>query len=163
MSDERAPIDMLLWCPVCHAPHVDAPDGAWTNPPHKSHLCHGCGTIWRPADVATNGVAAIETKGGADTWPRDEPTRSYDLTRPPDDERALLFGQMQTLGAGHSSMAFVRAALDSAAIAVAFLAADRAAADAVIAALLPDMKRTMSDNWDVVREARAQAGDAGRA
>src|SRR5574340_600312 len=24
----------------------------WDNPPHRSHLCHGCGHIWRPADVA---------------------------------------------------------------------------------------------------------------
>ena len=40
----------------------------WTNPPHKSHLCHCCGTIWRPSDVPTNGVASIKTKGKADTW-----------------------------------------------------------------------------------------------
>lgn len=41
---------------------------AWDNPPHKSHLCHGCGIIWRPADVPTNGVAEIKTKGENDTW-----------------------------------------------------------------------------------------------
>lgn len=41
---------------------------AWDNPPHKSHLCHGCGLIWRPADVPTNGVAVIKTKGQNDTW-----------------------------------------------------------------------------------------------
>ncbi len=45
---------------------------AWNNPPHKSHLCliedGGCGTIWRPADVPTNGVAQIKTKGEKDTW-----------------------------------------------------------------------------------------------
>lgn len=41
---------------------------AWDNPPHKSHLCHGCGIIWRPADVPTNGVAAIKTHGEKDTW-----------------------------------------------------------------------------------------------
>lgn len=40
----------------------------WTNPPHRSHLCHHCGCIWRPADVPTNGVAHIETKGKVDTW-----------------------------------------------------------------------------------------------
>lgn len=45
----------------------------WTNPPHKSHLCHGCGTIWRPADVPTNGVATVQTRGKADTWPMEPP------------------------------------------------------------------------------------------
>lgn len=45
-------------------------DVAWLNPPHRSHLCHRCGTIWRPADVPTNGVRAIGTKGEKDTWPK---------------------------------------------------------------------------------------------
>lgn len=71
------PIDMILHCPACHMQHIDAPEcnfpdklaaaqGLWTNPPHRSHLCHGCGHIWRPADVPTNGVAAIKTKGKSD-------------------------------------------------------------------------------------------------
>lgn len=53
-----APIDMVLYCPKCGEQHIDAPiycdhvrrsctdvgcSGPWTNPPHKSHLCHGCG------------------------------------------------------------------------------------------------------------------------
>lgn len=74
---QRAPIDMLLFCPVCGLQHIDKPDEdthtasdgtetRWDNPPHRSHLCHGCGHIWRPADVATNGVAAIKTRGKAD-------------------------------------------------------------------------------------------------
>lgn len=45
----------------------------WNNPPHKSHFCRpadgGCGNTWRPADVPTNGVAEIKTKGENDTWP----------------------------------------------------------------------------------------------
>jgi len=63
-------IDMLLWCPTCHAQHIDKPEphANWTNPPHRSHKCHACGTIWRPADVPTNGVAAIATRGEADTF-----------------------------------------------------------------------------------------------
>lgn len=78
---EMLPIDMVLFCPNCQEPHIDAPDpldpypityekyaNRWTNPPHRSHLCHACGYIWRPADVFTNGVAAIKTKGKAD-WP----------------------------------------------------------------------------------------------
>lgn len=72
------PIDMVLFCPNCGKQHIDAPDdhpelrdihkAPWTNPPHRSHLCHECGCIWRPADVPTNGVAAITTKGQKDTW-----------------------------------------------------------------------------------------------
>lgn len=30
----------------------------WKNPPHKSHKCHNCNLIWRPANVATIGVPA---------------------------------------------------------------------------------------------------------
>lgn len=67
---EPAPgvVNMILHCPKCGLQHVDAPDGEWTNPPHRSHLCHGCGCIWRPADVPTNGVKQIETEGRADDW-----------------------------------------------------------------------------------------------
>lgn len=66
----RAPVQMILFCPSCGTQHVDAPDErtpGWENPPHRSHLCHGCGCIWRPADVATVGVAEIKTRGKADT------------------------------------------------------------------------------------------------
>jgi hypothetical protein len=75
---------MVLHCPKCGLQHIDAPKPcaaelcergccqpeectAWTNPPHRSHLCHGCGHIWRPADVPTNGVAAVKTKGANDS------------------------------------------------------------------------------------------------
>lgn len=77
---EGAPIDMVLHCPACGLQHIDAPepelgpsvDGSgdmpiWSNPPHRSHLCHGCGHIWRPADVPTNGVAAVKTTGKSDS------------------------------------------------------------------------------------------------
>ncbi|PNE59848.1 hypothetical protein A8H39_01495 [Paraburkholderia fungorum] len=85
-ADAR-PIPMLLFCPKCGAQHVDAPEHnadphstreadesvesnvqEWTNPPHRSHLCHACGTVWRPADVATTGVSNIDTHGNADNW-----------------------------------------------------------------------------------------------
>jgi len=85
-EDPQAPIDMVLHCPACGQQHIDAPEFnsqrrdafpsstgeddpalSWTNPPHRSHLCHGCGHIWRPADVPTNGVQEIKTKGSADT------------------------------------------------------------------------------------------------
>lgn len=64
------PIPMLLFCPICGHQHIDnpEPETGWTNPPHKSHSCHQCGTIWRPADVPTVGVQIIETCGRNDNW-----------------------------------------------------------------------------------------------
>jgi hypothetical protein len=49
--------------------HIDEPQPHkdWTNPPHRSHECQHCGTVWRPADVPTNGVRRIATKGKRDT------------------------------------------------------------------------------------------------
>lgn len=92
------PIDMLLFCPKCGAQHVDAPEkasddrpvlyaDAWTNPPHRSHLCHACGTVWRPADVPTNGVAAIQTSGKADTWSGQPEPRAEVMLFADNDER----------------------------------------------------------------------------
>nr|WP_037506065.1 hypothetical protein [Rhizorhabdus wittichii] len=77
-AEEDVPIDMVLHCPACGLQHIDTPDLApvqhedgsaslWDNPPHRSHLCHGCGHIWRPADVPTNGVEYVQTKGKADS------------------------------------------------------------------------------------------------
>jgi hypothetical protein len=79
----EAPIPMILYCPKCGVQHIDAPEThdmvvggvvvdkveLWENPPHRSHLCHGCGNIWRPADVPTEGVAAIKTCGANDAAP----------------------------------------------------------------------------------------------
>jgi hypothetical protein len=65
-STDTEPVPMILLCPSCNLQHIDAPKGAWKNPPHKSHLCHHCGSIWRPADTPTYGVASIETKGKKD-------------------------------------------------------------------------------------------------
>ena len=93
LRQHSRPIDMVLHCPACWHQHIDAPegpsqrvgdspevatgmailDGAWTNPPHRSHLCDRCGHIWRPADVPTNGVAAVKTKGKNDSPLRPKP------------------------------------------------------------------------------------------
>jgi hypothetical protein len=79
-----SPIDMVLHCPACGDQHIDRDESPsdrewaaqsagnrevqyWTNPPHRSHLCRGCGHIWRPADVPTNGVAAVKTAGKSDS------------------------------------------------------------------------------------------------
>lgn len=89
------PIDMVLFCPRCGLQHLDKAidanyihasgatiigsdefghiwsDGVrrtpWANPPHRSHLCEGCDYVWRPADVPTNGVQFVTTKGAKDT------------------------------------------------------------------------------------------------
>lgn len=63
---DDTPIPMILFCPACGVQHIDKPEGDWTNPPHRSHLCHYCGHIWRPADVATTGVKDIATRGEHD-------------------------------------------------------------------------------------------------
>lgn len=82
VSPTLKPIDMVLHCPACGLQHIDAPwkpgatltndqitgvEPVWDNPPHRSHLCAGCGHIWRPADVPTNGVQAVKTKGKNDS------------------------------------------------------------------------------------------------
>lgn len=74
LLENTVPIPMILHCPACHLQHIDAPEPetGWTNPPHKSHLCHGCGIIWRPAAVETVGVGRILWPGNNDTWPREK-------------------------------------------------------------------------------------------
>lgn len=53
-ADAGAPIPMLLWCPTCHARHID--EGEFANKPHHTHACQSCGLAWRPAVVTTMGV-----------------------------------------------------------------------------------------------------------
>jgi hypothetical protein len=65
----ETPIDMVLICPNCGTQHIDQPqpEKNWDNPPHRSHECHHCDWVWRPADVPTNGVEKIQTKGKVDS------------------------------------------------------------------------------------------------
>lgn len=105
------PIDMILFCPRCGTHHIDVPEdetafrhrmeafslvaepqdsypSRWTNPPHKSHLCHNCYAVWRPADVPTNGVAHIKTRGKDDnTWTNSAAVPATTSTTPVDGER----------------------------------------------------------------------------
>lgn len=74
------PIDMILHCPQCQMQHIDAPTDEWSNPPHRSHLCHACGHIWRQADVPTNGVAAVKTKGSRDSGEPEQQASMSDAT-----------------------------------------------------------------------------------
>jgi hypothetical protein len=66
-TDLQGPIDMVLHCPNCGAQHIDAVTETWPNEPHRTHLCHYCEHRWRPADVATNGVEAVKTRGKNDS------------------------------------------------------------------------------------------------
>jgi hypothetical protein len=68
--EQMSVVPMLLFCPRCRLQHVDAPqpEKNWTNQPHRSHECQGCGHVWRPSDTYTTGVANIATKGKADGY-----------------------------------------------------------------------------------------------
>lgn len=66
IDEADKPFDMVLHCPKCITQHVDKPRGEWKNPPHRSHLCAKCGFVWRPADVATNGIMKCATRGEHD-------------------------------------------------------------------------------------------------
>ena len=72
LAEHSAPIDMVLYCPECFEQHIDKPqpEKGWDNPPHRSHECQVCEHVWRPADVPTNGVEAIKTKGQRDGFTR---------------------------------------------------------------------------------------------
>ncbi len=67
-----APVRVHTWCPKCDLKHIDALDEAtgidWATRPHKTHLCLGCGHLWKPHDYATVGVAApaAETEATAE-------------------------------------------------------------------------------------------------
>lgn len=93
---EAVPVDMVLYCPKCGTQHIDmkeirfidrgpnSPPGnqtVWDNPPHKSHLCHGCGHIWRPSDTPTNGVEATASGKDADTAPQQAEAVPPDVAR----------------------------------------------------------------------------------
>lgn len=52
------PVPMILHCPKCKAQHVDRGVYATTRV-HRSHLCAGCGHVWRPFDYATVGVEDV--------------------------------------------------------------------------------------------------------
>lgn len=66
------PVDMVLYCPECFEQHIDRPqpEKGWDNPPHRSHECQICEHVWRPADIPTNGVESIKTKGRRDGFIR---------------------------------------------------------------------------------------------
>lgn len=155
-----APVPMLLFCPGCGLQHIDAPDErtpGWTNPPHRSHLCHGCGYIWRPCDRPTDGVAALTTKGPKDCPPapgtaaelakyideaavvRAENQRLHDLVRhqrgPLHDAELITDAEYAALAEDHGAVArlegydALRTSLDAARARAAELKALRAVLD----------------------------------
>lgn len=55
------PIPMLLFCPICHAQHIDRDE--WARRPHRTHLCEICRYEFRPANVSTVGVETLPPGG----------------------------------------------------------------------------------------------------
>lgn len=88
------PIPMILFCHSCGLQHIDAPqpEKGWTNPPHRSHECQGCGLIWRPADIETTGVYNIQTRGKNDSAIMPTPS-------PVAPDRSALRGKLKQIGA----------------------------------------------------------------
>lgn len=123
-AQAQKPVDMILYCPSCHRQHIDKAEpsmmagdaamyggdwpGRWTNPPHRSHLCHFCGYQWRPSDVATNGVESIKTAGKQDSPKNvaaDYAIRGYGApiwlpiaTAPKDNKRPLYLARFDEAG-----------------------------------------------------------------
>lgn len=53
VHDAQVPLE--LKCPKCDMIHVDQDEWATTRL-HRTHLCHGCGNLWRPYATTTVGV-----------------------------------------------------------------------------------------------------------
>ena len=116
-------IDMVLHCPKCGMQHIDEDnyeelrieaaelgvdregerelerwieEREWSNPPHRSHLCQNrkCGHIWRPADVPTNGVAAIKTAGTKD-GPITSPSVEFQILKAEHDNLKSSYGRLK--------------------------------------------------------------------
>ncbi len=152
LARQAEPIDMVLHCPACGLQHIDAPDErtpGWKNEPHRSHLCHGCRHIWRPADVPTNGVAAVKTKGKADSpiAAQAEPSKDDDLltiaymagahdakraaqAEPVEDERGLALWQLIYGAIAHEPLPLKVGQIEAAAKRVEDMLMRRAAAQA---------------------------------
>lgn len=51
------PVPIVITCPRCSKRHID--EGKFATKEHHTHACQGCGLAWRPAVVATFGVAFL--------------------------------------------------------------------------------------------------------
>lgn len=66
------PVPMILHCPSCSARHIDV--GEFATKSHHTHACQSCGTVWRPAIVATVGVQFLPGFKNDTTLPANEST-----------------------------------------------------------------------------------------
>lgn len=75
-------------------------------------------------------------------------------------ERTALTEDLQLVCAGHTIQSVLCSLTDVLANSVGFAAEDLAAAERLIDELVPDMKATLSRNWDEIRLIRATAVNA---
>lgn len=54
VKELETPVPLRLECPACGELHID--EGEFATKPHHTHACQHCGSVWRPAVVATVGV-----------------------------------------------------------------------------------------------------------
>lgn len=109
MTPERArePIPMLLFCPSCHARHIDR--DLFATKSHHTHACQECGMVWRPAVEDTVGVQFLpgfKDWEGLDEDDLDLPgagkreaiEAGYEKRTPPAPPKDQLFTYYQTVG-----------------------------------------------------------------
>jgi len=58
-AKETTGVPMILDCPACHRGHID--EDEWATRLHRTHRCAHCKNEWRPANVATVGVIALDS------------------------------------------------------------------------------------------------------
>jgi hypothetical protein len=63
-----APLQALLFCPFCHAQHVD--EGVWSSRAHHTHLCAKCRGVWR-VEPYVIGVRRVKVDPAVRPWPPD--------------------------------------------------------------------------------------------
>ncbi len=72
-------------------------------------------------------------------------------------EATKLFEQIQLLTSANSTIDVLHALAQSLAMTVGFANGSKRQANTMLEKLLPDMKRTVRDNWDYLASLRAQA------
>lgn len=88
-AEAPSPVPLILYCPMCHAQHID--EGEFATKPHHTHACQapGCPMVWRPAIVPTVGVPFLP---GFKNDPQNEP--AVPAVRPMTAAESALVGSL---------------------------------------------------------------------